>query len=1082
MLKLKEIYLYNFKSYKGKHKIGPFCDKFTAIVGPNGCGKSNLLDAILFGLGYSAKKLRHTNLKDTIYKGESEMEVRLLFQNHHENIILSRKVYITGQSKYYIKELLNDININIILENIKLVSIKEKDFCLYLKNKNIKTQFNRFLILQGEIESISLMNSIELLNYIEDCIGTGDYKEKIELLTSELNTINEQLLIKQNEHKFILNELNFKKTQCQSYLKELQQNMEYFQLIKDIFELDQIIIEKEKIQLNEELKNIELESNNILNNKSKLCIELDKLNNTNNPALESVKKKYIEYKKEQEIIASNIRDNEKKKNKIQKQIEEYQNKIKEIEIKKQNSKQFLNEYENNLVTIKQLMQTKLDKEMYINTWKNTNKEVIIKEINKKKLEEELYELSKYVDTEMKLIQKKKYYESELNNFKNIEIPKINIKTLEDEIKQLECDASKLKIILNKNTKCNENNNIKNRINIEQQKVIDEIKNISGFIGILRDLGEIDAEYLIALENATSQLNSIVVTTTSVAEEAIQIIMKKKLMRTTFIILDKIIKAPKNNNQLLLRNKIRTKYEDCFYFALKDTFVVDTLEIAKKYAYSIPRKRVVTKDGKLIEPSGIMTGKRSENKHEHILVDVQTKYEKITTLLQQKYEERKKIYEFLSKSQEMKIIQKKYSELKNIKIDSTLDTKYARINEIKNELVNYDNIFPNEIVKLNNEINELNIIIKEKENKSIQLQLAISEINELSESTFINKIIELNNMLKNIVYIDNPNIKIYEKIESKYNELLNLHMIKISQYDKKKKKLDNLCQKEIEIKFRKQEIELQLNELVNKMTKNEIDNANLNITNIQNEIKTVEKILDKESNTKAIYTNKNLINSTRKMTLQKLKEYNNIKKNEIKKIQHKPIEFNTNLINEFIVLKQKNEQITNEEEKIVDNKIKKLNKINHYKDCRNNEFMHAFNIINKNITQIFNNLTFGGNAELEFVNFLDPFTEGILLQIMPKKKTWKPISNLSGGEKTLASLSLIFALHQYNPSSFYIMDEIDAALDYKNVLLISNYIKQVNSQFIVISFKNDMFEMAKLLIGVYKTKNHSNVITYLTHTE
>ena len=63
-----------------------------------------------------------------------------------------------------------------------------------------------------------------------------------------------------------------------------------------------------------------------------------------------------------------------------------------------------------------------------------------------------------------------------------------------------------------------------------------------------------------------------------------------------------------------------------------------------------------------------------------------------------------------------------------------------------------------------------------------------------------------------------------------------------------------------------------------------------------------------------------------------------------------------------------------------------------------------------------------------------------------------------------------------------MDEIDAALDYKNVLLISNYIKQVNSQFIVISFKNDMFEMAKLLIGVYKTKNHSNVITYLTHTE
>lgn len=1076
------MYLYNFKSYKGKHKIGPFCDKFTAIVGPNGCGKSNLLDAILFGLGYTAKKLRHTNLKDTIYKGESEMEVRLLFQNKNESIILSRKVCTTGQSKYYIKELLNDININIVLENIKLSLVKEKDFCLYLKNKNIKTQFNRFLILQGEIESISLMNSIELLNYIEDCIGTGDYKEKIELLTNELNTINEQLLIKENEHKFILNELNFKKTQCQSYLKELYQNMEYLQLIKDVFEVDQLIIEKEKIQLNEELKNIELENNDILSSKSKLCDELDQLNNIKDPELEIIEKKYIKYKKEQEIIGSNIRDNEKKKSKIQKQIDEYQNKIKEIELKKQNSKQLLNEYENNLVTIKELIQIKSNKEIYINNWKNMNKEVIIKEINKKKLEDELYELSKYVDTETKLIQEKKYYESELNNFKNIEIPKTNIKILENEIKQLECDANKLKTILDKNIKYNENNNIKSYINTEQQKVINEIKNINGFVGILRDLGEIDAEYLIALENATSQLNSIVVTTTSVAEEAIQIIIKKKLMRTTFIILDKIIKAPPSNNKLLLRNKIKTKYEECFYFALKDTFVVDTLEIAKKYAYSIPRKRVVTKDGKLIEASGIMTGKRNENNQKHTLIDIQTKYEKITMLLNQKYKEKKNTYEFLSKSQEIKIIKEKYLKLKDIKIDSTLDMKYVRINEIKNELINYNDIFPNEIIKLNKDINELNITIKEKENKSMQLQSSISEINKLSEVEFIDKIIELNNILNNITHIDNPNIKIYEKVESEYNKLLNLHMVKVSQYDKKKKKLDNLYQKEIEIKFRRQEIELRLNELVNMISKNEIDNTNTTIINIQNEIKNVEKILDGELDTKLICTTKNSINLTRKMTLQKLKEYSNTKKNEMKKNQYKPIEFNKNLINEFIILKEKNEQITTEKEKITDNKIKKANKINHYKDCRNNEFMNAFNIINKNITQIFNNLTFGGNAELEFVNFLDPFTEGILLQIMPKKKTWKPISNLSGGEKTLASLSLIFALHQYNPSSFYIMDEIDAALDYKNVLLISNYIKQVNSQFIVISFKNDMFEMAKLLIGVYKTENHSNTITYLTHTE
>jgi len=61
-------------------------------------------------------------------------------------------------------------------------------------------------------------------------------------------------------------------------------------------------------------------------------------------------------------------------------------------------------------------------------------------------------------------------------------------------------------------------------------------------------------------------------------------------------------------------------------------------------------------------------------------------------------------------------------------------------------------------------------------------------------------------------------------------------------------------------------------------------------------------------------------------------------------------------------------------------------------------------------------------------------------VRPARKTWKKISNLSGGEKTLASLSLVFALHHFKPSPFYVMDEIDAALDFKNVSIIANYIK------------------------------------------
>ncbi|ELA42617.1 uncharacterized protein VICG_00369 [Vittaforma corneae ATCC 50505] len=141
-----------------------------------------------------------------------------------------------------------------------------------------------------------------------------------------------------------------------------------------------------------------------------------------------------------------------------------------------------------------------------------------------------------------------------------------------------------------------------------------------------------------------------------------------------------------------------------------------------------------------------------------------------------------------------------------------------------------------------------------------------------------------------------------------------------------------------------------------------------------------------------------------------------------------------------------------------------------------KFMDGFNTINKNIKEIFSLITFGGNAELDLLDYLNPFRDGIVLSIMPPKKSWKQISNLSGGEKTLSSLALIFALHKYKPSSLYIMDEIDAALDFKNVSIISQYLLHVDAQFIIISLRDDMFEKARTLVGVYKTNDVSKAIT------
>lgn len=141
-------------------------------------------------------------------------------------------------------------------------------------------------------------------------------------------------------------------------------------------------------------------------------------------------------------------------------------------------------------------------------------------------------------------------------------------------------------------------------------------------------------------------------------------------------------------------------------------------------------------------------------------------------------------------------------------------------------------------------------------------------------------------------------------------------------------------------------------------------------------------------------------------------------------------------------------------------------------ARLDEFMQGFSVITLKLKELYQMITLGGDAELELVDSLDPFSEGIVFSVRPPKKSWKSIANLSGGEKTLSSLALVFALHHFKPTPLYFLDEIDAALDFKNVSIIANYIKErtKNAQFIIISLRNQMFELADRLVGIYKTYN------------
>jgi structural maintenance of chromosome 1 len=86
------------------------------------------------------------------------------------------------------------------------------------------------------------------------------------------------------------------------------------------------------------------------------------------------------------------------------------------------------------------------------------------------------------------------------------------------------------------------------------------------------------------------------------------------------------------------------------------------------------------------------------------------------------------------------------------------------------------------------------------------------------------------------------------------------------------------------------------------------------------------------------------------------------------------------------------------------------------------------------------------------------------------KRFRDMEHLSGGEKTMAALALLFSIHSYQASPFFVLDEVDAALDNANVQKIANYIRSncgPGFQFIVISLKTGLFQQSEALVGIYR---------------
>jgi structural maintenance of chromosome 1 len=123
---------------------------------------------------------------------------------------------------------------------------------------------------------------------------------------------------------------------------------------------------------------------------------------------------------------------------------------------------------------------------------------------------------------------------------------------------------------------------------------------------------------------------------------------------------------------------------------------------------------------------------------------------------------------------------------------------------------------------------------------------------------------------------------------------------------------------------------------------------------------------------------------------------------------------------------------------------------------------------------------GGNAYLTLEESDEPYKGGIKFNAMPPMKRFRDMEQLSGGEKTVAALALLFAINSFRPSPFFVMDEVDAALDNVNVQKVCNYISQRSRdiQFIVISLKDLFYEKSDGVIGICRNvpTNSSQTLT------
>ncbi|HAB67056.1 MAG TPA: ATPase [Firmicutes bacterium] len=661
---------------------------------------------------------------------------------------------------------------------------------------------------------------------------------------------------------------------------------------------------------------------------------------------------------------------------------------------------------------------------------NSKKQITIErqkyEIDGNKLEENILELKETV----------------LKMLNNVESASNEVEALKRELEVKQLKSMEL-IKLNEDKKNKRNNltrdinevnkdimSINNRIDILNENISNDtklpysVKNVinnvrlKGIHGVLGKLLDVPEKYVTAIETSLGANSNVIVVDDEVrAKEAINYLKENKLGRATFFPLS-IIKARNVLYEDLeaiksLEGYIGTadslvnydeKYKNIVLNQLGNVIVVDNIDTLNKVGKLIKYKyKIVSLEGEIQYAGGSITGGNVKNS---------------SSLLNQKYE-----LDRLKKE-----LEEKNTYLSSL--ESNMSIVYKEIDKASEELERTQR----EVILLTEQVNYKKDYLKNVKNNYEEKNNELNGALNKQENTLDKELEEIINEYYEKSALRDKENKILDKLKKDKSDLSS----EIASLEKTYREMNSeITAKQNELKS--QEI---------KLGKMDVKLDNLLLVLNENYSLTYEKA-------HALYT-LDVEEDMARITVSNLKA-------KIKELG----EVNTGSIAEYDRLNERYTFLTSQRDDLEGSVTSLLKVIDEMDDLMKSKFMETFENIREEFKVVFKKLFKGGEGVLELTNPDDILTTGIEISALPPGKKLNSIALLSGGEKTLTAIALLFAILNVKPVPFVILDEVEAALDEANVDAFGNYLlsRKERSQFIIITHKKRTMEYADALYGI-----------------